>query len=100
MSACKPQDDKCLEWPFSSIGIWNPTKFGTLRDPFIEDDKALQLNIENLDSEFRKLKERNGVLAHKSEDLKKSRKRNKVYETEKISFSLLDDNIHHSLFAE
>ena len=98
---CKPYGNKVkvvfLECPFSSIGIWNLTKCGSLRDPFINHDKVLQLRVENLNSELRTLNEKIGVLAPKfSEDLKKSRKSNKAYETEKISFSLLDDGIHPS----
>ena len=97
VSVCKPYGNKvkAVECPFSSIGIWHLTKCGSLRGPFINDEKALQLRVNNFNSDLRKLNEQR--LAPKfSEDLKKSRKSNKSYETEKISFSLLHDGVHSS----
>lgn len=96
---CKPYGDKIkvifLECPYSSISIWNQTKCGSLRDYFIQDDKLLEIKIDDLNIQLRHLKEQNGIVAPKfSLDLKKSRKSNKTYSTEKISFSVLTDGVH------
>lgn len=99
LSVCKPYGDRIkvifLECPYLSISIWNQIKCGSLRDDFIQEDKLLATKVDDLNIQLRHLNEQNGIVAPKfSLDLKKSRKSNKAYTTEKISFSVLTDGVH------
>lgn len=86
-----------LECPFYSISIWNQIKCGSLRDQFMKDDKILEAKIEELNIRLQCMNEHNGILAPRfSLDLKKARKSNRVYRTQKISYGVLRDGIHPS----
>lgn len=99
LSVCRPYGDRVkvvfLECPYYSISIWNQTKCHSLRDEFTREDQLLEAKIDELNLRLQDLNGQNGISAPKfSVDLKKFRKSNKVYKTNKISFGLLTDGVH------
>lgn len=84
-----------LECPQYSITIWNETKGHQHFESFRHNTDILHSRITELNEAIRELNIANGINAPKfSLDLVKSRKSNKTYTTEKVSYSLLTDGIH------
>lgn len=99
IAICRPFGDKIklvfLECPYYSISIWNQDKCRALRDDFTRDDQILEMKVDDLNDRLRGLNQQNGINAPRfSIDLKKYRKSNKVYQTQKISFGVLKDGVH------
>ena len=87
-----------LECPQYSISIWNETKGHPNSENFKSSTNILLSMITELNTAIRRLNTENGVSAPKfSLDLVKSRKSNKSYTTEKVTYSLLTDGIHPCL---
>ena len=87
-----------LECPQYSISIWNETKGHPNSENFKSSTNILLSRITELNTAIRRLNTVNGVSAPKfSLDLVKSRKSNKSYTTEKVTYSLLTDGIHPCL---
>lgn len=84
-----------LECPYYSIRIWNANKGYENPETLADSDSILRAKIDELNKGIHALNRELGTASPKlTLDMLKSRKSNKAYTTEKISYSLLSDGVH------